>query len=1026
MSFPQNPLSQYRSHSYYHVLAICDCTQTADALSLLTDELQWRHPTSSEVADASVYERYHKYSPKEISLTGTTQTDQLKGRYCVLIDGSADADVSITKLTSVAATAAGATINDNNTSVVLEGEITLSEPRGVTFLNTIVDACGALGIDGAQAVYVLKTFFVGHAYDEIQGDRPAEIVDVAPLKLMAVDVTGGFTERGGEYVIQYVCPQFGTPRLPQYSKSAQSIQITAGATLRETLSRLQDTIQANYTKLYDCVSNTLISSSNSPEDIKNRITKVTYRIEAAPEYDDSFKVTDQMPQLKDGVECESPANLTFEAGLSIEDAIHAIMKRCPKVQELLSRSNQPNEAPKPKISYKISPEYRSKVVETSDGVRTIAHEVVYTVYQYTEPKTVNLVSTALNGDAATQAELDRNTIVFDYIYTGKNTDILNMDIIMSHGLAYLQIATTSTSTKEANAQFPVTKTSPGDRATAVDRHSPKAQIPIFFSSSVQSSLFVNSTNSSNAIQSSYTLAKHSSLEVLESSVTIYGNPKLLNSVNTVSTSGEPITQLDTFADFTKVPSFAKINIKMPSKNDDIALLSSQVGGEDLDYARDFWFTGYYYVYGIESVFDNGEFRQNLQMLGLPDVSALSLIQDGGDSTQYDFTKRVDSCYDGQSTTTNVEQPPKQLPPAPKAPDSNYAVKQPDADTAVDQTNPDLARVKGYVKKASPEVKAAITSAAQTKGVSPSLLARIALLESSFNPNATTSRSNAAGLFQFIPSTWNGYVKQSKIPGIPAGTPSADALPKRFDPSYSALAGAQYVLDNKRTLAAGGVRDTNSPTNLYLAHFMDGRRAARVITAYEDGRGYERFVDVVPQSDVKNVQRIISANRFRPDITVDEVISFAASKMASTLTDVQPTPGVAPTTPVRPTQQITPQNRDQVMGGKTGKTGTDAIRLTRPLSPAVSTYETATSPQFFKRLPSETQQAYQARLQDFAARSSTSSTDPLTKAAAAQPSTFWKQKPNETADQYAARVDEFVTKASPPPVATPNTKKRCSS
>ena len=92
MSTPSNPLASFRSYSYYHVLVMCDSTETADNLSFVTNEEQWRHPTSSTV-DAITWKQYHKYSPKSLHLTN--QSSSVQGNYVVLIDGATDADVSI-------------------------------------------------------------------------------------------------------------------------------------------------------------------------------------------------------------------------------------------------------------------------------------------------------------------------------------------------------------------------------------------------------------------------------------------------------------------------------------------------------------------------------------------------------------------------------------------------------------------------------------------------------------------------------------------------------------------------------------------------------------------------------------------------------------------------------------------------------------------------------------------------------------------------------------------------------------------
>jgi hypothetical protein len=107
----------------------------------------WDHPDSTTAP-------LGKYSPKTLS-AGT-------GRYCVLINGSTDAAFVISDVKWSTISAGGATMEDRNTSIAIEGSMRVSEPRGVIFMNQIVDCCRALGVDSSTAVFVLKTFFIGY------------------------------------------------------------------------------------------------------------------------------------------------------------------------------------------------------------------------------------------------------------------------------------------------------------------------------------------------------------------------------------------------------------------------------------------------------------------------------------------------------------------------------------------------------------------------------------------------------------------------------------------------------------------------------------------------------------------------------------------------------------------------------------------------------------------------------------------------------------------------------------------------
>ena len=168
MSYPMNRLAQYRSYSYHHILAVCDSTATADALSKASDTDVWTHAPDNAIPRG-------RYSPKVIG-NGSSNM-----RYCVIINGTYDAAYVITRAQWAASTGAAATPNDNSGSIALEGALSISEPKGVVFLDQLVKCCIDLGISAQTAVYVLKTVFVGYGYNEDQGDYIDHITDIPPL-----------------------------------------------------------------------------------------------------------------------------------------------------------------------------------------------------------------------------------------------------------------------------------------------------------------------------------------------------------------------------------------------------------------------------------------------------------------------------------------------------------------------------------------------------------------------------------------------------------------------------------------------------------------------------------------------------------------------------------------------------------------------------------------------------------------------------------------------------------------------------
>lgn len=108
-------------------------------------------------------------------------------------------------------------------------------------------------------------------------------------------------------------------------------------------------------------------------------------------------------------------------------------------------------------------------------------------------------------------------------------------------------------------------------------------------------------------------------------------------------------------------------------------------------------------------------------------------------------------------------------------------------------------------------------------------ARIAGIESSGDANAKNPRSSATGPGQFINSTWLGLMRETR-PDLTAGRSEADILAMRKDPKIALEMTEAYARRNGLVLERAGIEAT--PANLYLAHFLDGPVAAKVLAADE--------------------------------------------------------------------------------------------------------------------------------------------------------------------------------------------------
>lgn len=168
------------------------------------------------------------------------------------------------------------------------------------------------------------------------------------------------------------------------------------------------------------------------------------------------------------------------------------------------------------------------------------------------------------------------------------------------------------------------------------------------------------------------------------------------------------------------------------------------------------------------------------------------------------------------------------------------------------------------------VKDTISEASKLVGVDEKTMVTKAALESSFNPNARAGTSNATGLYQFVPGTWNEMMrKYGKKYGIPEGTPPTDAR-------ANAILAAQYMKDNEATLKNARGGGAVNGTDRYMAHFFGPGGATQMINADPNAIA----ASVLPKSAASNKETFYDANG-RPR-TVAEVRSFLDNKVNTAL------------------------------------------------------------------------------------------------------------------------------------------------
>lgn len=160
----------------------------------------------------------------------------------------------------------------------------------------------------------------------------------------------------------------------------------------------------------------------------------------------------------------------------------------------------------------------------------------------------------------------------------------------------------------------------------------------------------------------------------------------------------------------------------------------------------------------------------------------------------------------------------------------------------------------------------LESAAKKTGVDSNILKAFAGIESSFNPNAKAGTSSAKGLFQFINSTWRSMIDKygSKYDLDPNVSP--------YDPTASALMGAEYIKENTRLLKS--VKSDVGVTDLYLGHFLGPNGAKKLLSSDAD----DIAAGILPSAARAN-RGIFFDKSGRPR-TVSEVYNTLDSRLAT--------------------------------------------------------------------------------------------------------------------------------------------------
>lgn len=679
-----NPLHEYRDYTPHFVLLAATNTSAwmpffqADDKST-TDNLmkKYNHPPGGYDT------RYSAQGPSG-------------SEYVVVFNSSTDAEFYIDKLTLTSIIqsqnnyiTSGTTIN----SAGLNMEMRIIEPYTVDFISSFRYAASSLGIEQpSDLLFMLKIYFIGYKDD----DNIDIISYVSPITFMISTVVMALTEAGAEYTIKCI-PDNNAGNVPK-TNTVGAISVQTGTTLKDAIAALNDRL--------------VLQSQQDFVDTQNAKHKfIAHKVCLDPDYEDPRYKLDNISSDNSnqylGVPEKKPVQFVLRKTGTVDSAIQGVMSMCTAVSEdLVSGQSLPGggkldvgDGSGKSSIFKIS-SYRH-VGENGD--ETIYHYIFKQVIDSntgaagdnSEVDELNTSDIAKGGseaakaiaDAISSASGDQSNrpitspqenlkkveesatenagyMEFDYIYTGKNVDVLQFQMVLPWATASAPFALylpTSANTsieqleKASNQQDP--KKAAQNKETAQNEIT---EIAVYNARSNQVSprtsmgpmitdpngIATGSAYAADFFRCRMALSKYITSTQPEAAMEIFGNPLLLNNmIQTPSTffdvqaQPHPMSKVMNnlsernkqggIAGYTKYLPVVKINVRAPKPTrlqGGVYNPGVDLGGvpTDLDYenkfSTKFWNDGLFSVVEIDHVFERNKFTQKMKLIYRSDMA----------------------------------------------------------------------------------------------------------------------------------------------------------------------------------------------------------------------------------------------------------------------------------------------------------------------------------------------------------------------------------------------------------------------
>ena len=586
MASTTNPLNEFNSYSYHHFLIMVSSTAVADALY-----------------DAETLFKF---------LNGTTD---IPGAYAVINPLVSNRFViQEAEWTNLLAPNPA----DFGSAAWSGGTFKVVEPRGISFMNVIYNAAQNLEstLDGIQ--WVLKTVFIGDTGEGSGPSRYQYINTVKPMTIVVNDISIRFDESGGEYEFQFVLSDHGAGAFGHVDGALFNMNTTVnlsvgntgstGVTFAQAISRLEQHVNESYEKQYAQMVKTTEAQPNVPA-----FKKIQIKIEIPdalkkPEY--IIMNSKGQGMGRDGFS----SSVSVAPGTPLTDVIQELITSCPA---LLQDCAGPDNS---KRTY-----FNVTSAVTVQG-NNQEYKKVFTFYVL--PKHDEMIANADERRLSINKAIEAgNYIEYDYLYTGKNVDVLGFDMKFNAGIVFFTTLLSQSSTRNDRSE-PISSEHV-QSASSMPKIGPSDAWQVFYPTKIAKPDHNDKVTPDLAERYDQIMQEAIRMDNIIASIRIRGNPRIMNDImptrqvieaalKDTTLEGERLMQA-----WATQPSRCQVNVYMPKDG-------------DYENLEKFWYDGLYRILSVKNTFAGGDFEQEMELITDGD-GVFSAVQSSSSPQKVDKT-----------------------------------------------------------------------------------------------------------------------------------------------------------------------------------------------------------------------------------------------------------------------------------------------------------------------------------------------------------------------------------------------------